>query len=120
MLINLKNEDIEFDDKDLFLKDNIDYYDDFLVEDKIQDIEVTKENLNVLNKIRPVKPSAKTSFKPREKKSANLSKEENNNMLKIINVEKNSINTNKFQMNFNLKVKEGEKITSNNPNLGNY
>jgi hypothetical protein len=85
----------------MFLKDNIDYYDDFLVEDKIQDLQTAKENVSNQNKVvRPTKPSAKTSFKPREKKitsepkvyyvNNNLSSNQNHNNSSGVN---NSINT---------------------------
>ena len=74
MIFNMKGDDIDFDDKDIFLKDNIDYYDDFLVEDKIQDLETVKENAN--SKVRPSKPQVKQSFKPREKKPAPIEKKE--------------------------------------------
>lgn len=119
MLINIRGEDIEFDEKDLFLKDNIDYYDDFLVEDKIQDLESAKENINMPSKIRPIKPSAKTSFKPREKKSImnsfntpGVNNQQNNNIVGSNNNQQSNSNNNKYQLNFNPKTKEN--VSGNN------
>jgi hypothetical protein len=129
MLINIRGEDIEFDEKDLFLKDNIDYYDDFLVEDKIQDLESAKDNINMPNKVRPIKPSAKTSFKPREKKSVmnnfntpGVNNQSNNIVVSSNNQQVNNSNNNKYQLNFNPKTKENvnsnfeNNKVSNNPN----
>lgn len=126
MLINIKGEDIEFDEKDMFLKDNIDYYDDFLVEDKIQDLNIGKDNRNNGNKVRPTKPSAKTSFKPREKKIINNNSNNNinnNNISNNSNVNNNNINvlTNKdykdnIGSNYGNKINFGNNILSNNSN----
>jgi len=107
ILFNIKGDDIEFDEKDYFLKDNIDYYDDFLVEDKIQDLETAKENVH--NKVRPVKPSVKTSFKPREKKSVTPNNLNIANNIPGSSNQPKEINSNRFQANFNPKnnIKEG-------------
>ena len=80
----------------MFLKDNIDYYDDFLVEDKIQDLQTAKENVSNQNKVvRPTKTSAKTSFKPREKKISSEPKTYNVN---------NNLSSNQPQTNNNNSV----------------
>lgn len=110
LIFNIKGEDIEFDDKD-FLKDNIDYYDDFLVEDKIQDLQTAKDNLNN-NKVRPVKPSVRTSFKPREKKIINENKSNNN--INNTGVANNSGINN--QNNNMQNIKETLGTSNNNPN----
>lgn len=71
---DMKPDDMDFEDKDMFLYNkNNDYdYEDFLYEDKAQDLETAKENINLLNnnnlnKVRPAKPAVKTTFKPRTK-----------------------------------------------------
>jgi hypothetical protein len=113
---NIKNEDIEFDDKDIFLKDNIDYYDDFLVEDKILDLDIGEGNKNDMN-IRPIKSNVKTSFKPRERKiSTSNTNLKEPNFLKDVgghSKNKNEINSRKNEMSKPKKdkdVKESKEV----------
>ena len=111
----------------MFLKDNIDYYDDFLVEDKIQDLQTAKENVSNQNKVvRPSKPTVKTTFKPREKKitsepkvynaNNNLSSNQNNTGVN------NSVNTSHQQGNYgnNNNQQRGNNLYNKPANKENF
>lgn len=99
-----KLDDIDFDDKDYFIKQDMDYDDDLLIEDKVQDLESAKEGMQLENnRVRPVKPQVKTSFKPRTKSTAISSNNINPNINQVHGSSNSSnikdLKSNRLEMN---------------------